>query len=137
MKPSTAATNEASSLVSSTFERTILPLAIDIGSSIYQAIKQSSSRQAVGNAGITEHAPLSTVANQVQATAHVSAAPREPVVRKGLRLVDKTLVIIFKGIYLLLGFIGTLLFLLLAARFVLTFFHLSLGAFSSWVNALE
>jgi serine/threonine protein kinase len=137
MRDSITATNEASSSVRNTFERTILPLAIDIGSSIYQAIKESSSRQAAGNASITEHAPPSAVANQMQTTAQVSAAPREPVVRKGLRLVDKTLVIIFKGIYLLLGLIGTLLFLLLAARFVLTFFHLSLGAFSSWVNALS
>jgi len=137
MRDSITATNEASSSVRSTFERTILPLAIDIGSSIYQAIKESSSRQAAGNASTTEHAPPSAVANLMQTTAQVSAAPREPVVRKGLRLVDKTLVIIFKGIYLLLGLIGTLLFLLLAARFVLTFFHLSLGSFSSWVNALS
>jgi uncharacterized protein YggT (Ycf19 family) len=51
--------------------------------------------------------------------------------------VDKTLLFIFTGTYHLLGLIGTLLFLLLAARFVLTFFQLSLGAFSSWVNALS
>ena len=137
MGDSTTATNEASSPASSTFERTILPLAIDIGSSIYQAIKENSSRQANGNAGSTEYAPPSTVANQMQTMAPLSVAPREPVVRKGLHLVDKTLVVIFMGTYHLLGLIGTLLFLLLAARFVLTFFHLSLGAFSSWVNALS
>ena len=137
MRDSTTATNEASSSASSTFERTILPLAIDIGSSIYQAIKESSSRRADGNAGSPEYAPPSTVANQMQAMAQVSVAPREPVVRKGLHLVDKTLMVIFTGAYHLLGLIGTLLFLLLAARFVLTFFQLSLGAFSSWVNALS
>jgi serine/threonine protein kinase/uncharacterized protein YggT (Ycf19 family) len=137
MGDSTAVTNEASSSASSTFERTILPLAIDIGSSIYQAIKENSSRRADGNAGSPEYAPPSTVANQMQAPAQVSVAPREPVVRKGLHLVDKTLVVIFTGTYHLLGLIGTLLFLLLAARFVLTFFQLSLGAFSSWVNALS
>jgi uncharacterized protein YggT (Ycf19 family) len=67
----------------------------------------------------------------------ISVAPREPAVRKGLHLVDKTLAIIFTGTYHLLGLIGTLLFLLLAARFVLTFFQLSLGAFSSWVTTLS
>jgi uncharacterized protein YggT (Ycf19 family) len=69
--------------------------------------------------------------------APVSATPREPVVQKGLHLVDKTLMIIFMGTYHLLGLISALLFLLLAARFVLTFFNLSLGAFSSWVIALS
>jgi serine/threonine protein kinase/uncharacterized protein YggT (Ycf19 family) len=134
---STAATNEESSSARSTFERTILPLAVDIGSSIYQAIKESSSRRANGNAGSTEYAPPSTVANQMQTMSQVSVAPRQPAVRKGLHLVDKTLVVIFTGTYHLLGLIGTLLFLLLAAHFVLTFFQLSLGAFSSWVNALS
>jgi len=136
MGPSTAATNEASSSAQSTFVRTFLPLAIDIGSTIYQAIKESS-QQAAGKGGITEHAPPFAVANQIQAPARVSVAPREPVVRKGLRLVDNTLVVIFKGLYYLLGLFGVLLFLLLATRFALTFFHLSLGAFSSWVNALS
>jgi len=69
--------------------------------------------------------------------APVSVTPREPVVRKGLHLVDKTLMAIFTGTYHLLGIASTLLFLLLAARFVLTFFHLSLGAFSSWVIAIS
>jgi len=137
MGDSTNATNEAFSPARSTFERTILPLAIDIGSTIYQAIKESSSHRADGNAGSTEYAPPSTVANQMQTMAPLSVAPREPVVRKGLHLVDKTLVAIFTGTYHLLGLIGTLLFLLLSARFVLTFFQLSLGAFSSWVNALS
>ena len=137
MGDSTTATNEASSSARNTFERTILPLAIDIGSSIYQAIKESSSRQAAGNAGTTELAPTSTVANQMQAMAPLSVTPREPVVRKGLHLVDKTLMFIFTGTYHFLGLIGTLLFLLLAARFLLTFFQLSLGAFSSWVTALS
>jgi serine/threonine protein kinase/uncharacterized protein YggT (Ycf19 family) len=137
MSDSTTAMDESSSAARSTFERTILPLAIDIGSSIYQAIKESSSSRAAGNAGITEYAPPSTVANQMQAQAQVSVAPREPVVRKGLHMVDKTLMVIFRGTYHLLGLIGTLLFLLLAARFVLTFFQLSLGAFSSWVNTLS
>jgi serine/threonine protein kinase len=128
---------EPSSPARSTFERTILPLAIDIGSTIYQAIKENSSRRADGNAGSTEFAPPSTVANQMQTMAPVSAAPREPALRKGMHLVDKTLMVIFTGTYHLLGLIGALLFLLLAARFVITFFQLSLGAFSSWVNALS
>jgi hypothetical protein len=135
IEDSTTATSEAPFSARSNFERTILPLAMDIGSSIYQAIKESSSRRADGNAGNAEYAPPSTVANQVQA--QVFVAPREPAVHKGVHLVDKTLMIIFAGTYHLLGLIGTLLFLLLAARFLLTFFHLSLGAFSSWVNALS
>ncbi len=137
MGDSTTATNEVSSPARSTFERTILPLAIDIGSTIYQAIKENSSRRADGNAGSTEYAPPSTVANQMQTMAPLSVAPREPVVHKGVHLVDKTLMIIFTATYHLLGLIGALLFLLLAARFVITFFQLSLGAFSSWVNALS
>jgi len=137
MGDSTAATNEVSSPARSTFERTILPLAIDIGSTIYQAIKENSSRRTDGNASSTEYAPQSTIANQMQTMAPLSVASREPVMRKGLHLVDKTLVVIFTGTYHFLGLIGTLLFLLLAARFVLTFFQLSLGAFSSWVNALS
>jgi len=134
---STNAVNEASSPARSTFERTILPFAIDIGSTIYQAIKENSSRRADGNAGGTGFAPPSTVANQMQTMAPVSVVPHEPVVRKGLHLVDKTLVVIFTATYHLLGLIGALLFLLLAARLVITFFQLSLGAFSSWVNALS
>jgi serine/threonine protein kinase/uncharacterized protein YggT (Ycf19 family) len=137
MGDSTTTVNETSSPTRSTFERTILPLAIDIGSTIYQAIKENSSRRADGTAGSTEYAPPSTVAHQMQTMAPVSVVPREPAMRKGLHLVDKTLVVIFTATYHLLGLIGTLLFLLLAARFVLTFFHLSLGAFSSWVNALS
>ncbi len=137
MGDSTTATNEASSPAKSTFERTILPIAIDIGSTIYQAIKENSSQRANGNAGNTDFTPQPTVAHQMQTMAPLSVAPREPVVRKGLHMVDKTLVVIFTGTYHLLGLIGTLLFLLLAARFVLTFFQLSLGAFSSWVNALS
>jgi serine/threonine protein kinase/uncharacterized protein YggT (Ycf19 family) len=129
--------NEASSPARSTFERTIFPLAIDIGSTIYQAIKENSSRRADGNAGSTEFAPPSTFAKQMQTMAPVSVVPRQPVMRKGLHLVDKTLVVIFTATYHLLGLIGALLFLLLAARFVITFFQLSLGAFSSWVNALS
>jgi uncharacterized protein YggT (Ycf19 family) len=54
-----------------------------------------------------------------------------------LHLVDKILIVIFTATYHLLGIASALLFLLLAARFVLTFFHLSLGAFSSWVIALS
>lgn len=133
----TIATNEVSSPARSTFERTILPLAIDIGSSIYQAIKESSSQRADGNASSTEYAPQSTAAKQIQIMAPVSVTPREPVLRKGLHLVDKILIVIFTATYHLLGIASALLFLLLAARFVLTFFQLSLGAFSSWVNALS
>jgi len=128
--------NEASS-AKSTFERTILPIAIDIGSTIYQAIKESSARGANGNAGSTEYAPQSTAARQIQIMAPAPAAPREPVLRTGLRTIDKILMAIFTATYHLLGVISALLFLLLAARFVLTFFHLSLGAFSSWVIALS
>lgn len=129
--------NETSSPTKSTFERTVLPLAIDIGSTIYQAIKENSSRRADINADSTEYTPQSTAAKQIQIMAPVSAAPREPVLQKGLHLVDKILMAIFTATYHLLGFVSALLFLLLAARFVLTFFHLSLGAFSSWVYALS
>jgi len=137
MGDSQAMSNGTSSPTKSTFERTILPLAIDIGSTIYQAIKENSSRRADGNASSTAYAPQSTDAKQIQIMASVSVTPREPVVRKGLHLVDKTLMAIFTGTYHLLGIASTLLFLLLAARFVLTFFHLSLGAFSSWVIAIS
>lgn len=137
MGDATTATNEASSPARSTFERTILPLAIDIGSTIYQAIKENSARRVDGNAGSTQFVPPSTVANQMQTMAPLTVVPREPVMRKGLHLVDKTLVVIFTATYHLLGLMGALLFLLLAARFVITFFQLSLGAFSSWVNALS
>ena len=137
MGDSQTMSNETSSPTKSTFERTILPLAIDIGSTIYQAIKENSSRRADGNASSTEYAPQSTAAKQIQIMAPVSATPREPVLRKGLHLVDKILIVIFTATYHLLGIASALLFLLLAARFVLTFFHLSLGAFSSWVIALS
>ena len=50
---------------------------------------------------------------------------------------DKILMAIFTATYHVLGLVSALLFLLLAARFVLTFFQLSLGAFSSWVNTLS
>ncbi len=128
---------EAPTPARSTFENTILPIAIDIGSTIYQAIKENSSRRADGNDGSTEYAPQSTAAKQVQIMAPVSATPRKPVLRTGLRTIDKILMAIFTATYHLLGIISALLFLLLAARFVLTFFHLSLGAFSSWVIALS
>lgn len=137
MGDAATAANEASSPARSTFERTILPLAIDIGSTIYQAIKENSARRVDGNAGSTQFVPPSTVANQMQTMAPLTVVPREPVMRKGLHLVDKTLVVIFTATYHLLGLMGALLFLLLAARFVITFFQLSLGAFSSWVNALS
>jgi uncharacterized protein YggT (Ycf19 family) len=129
--------DEASSSAKSTFERTILPIAIDIGSTIYQAIKESSSRRADSNDGSTDNAPQSTAARQIQIMAPAPATPREPVLRTGLRTIDKILMAIFTATYHLLGVISALLFLLLAARFVLTFFHLSLGAFSSWVIALS
>ncbi len=128
---------EAPTPARSTFENTILPIAIDIGSTIYQAIKENSSRRADDNDGSTEYAPQSTAAKQVQIMAPVPAAPRKPVLRTGLRTIDKILMAIFTATYHLLGIISALLFLLLAARFVLTFFHLSLGAFSSWVIALS
>jgi serine/threonine protein kinase len=137
MGDSQTMSNVTSSPTKSTFERTILPLAIDIGSTIYQAIKENSSRRADSNASSTEFAPQSTAAKQIQIMAPVSATPREPVLRKGLHLVDKILIVIFTATYHLLGIASALLFLLLAARFVLTFFHLSLGAFSSWVIALS
>ncbi len=137
MGDSQTISNETSSPTKSTFERTILPLAIDIGSTIYQAIKENSSRRADGNASSTEYAPQSTAAKQIQIMAPVSVTPREPVLRKGLHLVDKTLIVSFTATYHLLGIASALLFLLLAARFVLTFFQLSLGAFSSWVNVLS
>lgn len=134
---STTTTNETSSATKSTFERTILPLAIDIGSTIYQAIKESSSQRADNNASSTKFAPQSTAAKQIQIMAPVSVTPRVPVLRKGLRLADKTMMVISTATYHLLGIASALLFLLLAARFVLTFFQLSLGAFSSWVYALS
>jgi serine/threonine protein kinase len=137
MGDSTTAKNEAFSPARSSFERTILPLAIDIGSTIYLAIKENSSRRADGNAGSIAYTQPSAVAKQMQTMAPLTFAPREPVVRKGLRRLDKVLVVIFTGTHHVLGLIGTVLFLLLAARFVLTFFQLSLGAFSSWVNALS
>ena len=133
----TTATNEVSSPARSTFERTILPLAIDIGSTIYQAIKENSSQRANGNAGSTEYAPHPQLPVRCKQWHLFLLHLGNQSVRKGLHLVDKTLMAIFIGTYHLLGLIGTLLFLLLAARFVLTFFQLSLGAFSSWVNALS
>ncbi|MGZ6368614.1 MAG: serine/threonine protein kinase, partial [Ktedonobacteraceae bacterium] len=137
MGDSQTMSNGTSSSTKSTFERTILPIAIDIGSTIYQAIKENSSRRADGNATSTEYAPQSTIVNQMQTMAPLSVAPRESVMRKGLHLVDNTLMIIFTGTYHLLGIASALLFLLLAARFVLTFFQLSLGTFSSWVIAIS
>jgi serine/threonine protein kinase len=133
----TPAIPETSSSARSTFESTILPIAIDIGSTIYQAIKESSSRGANNNAGSTEYAPQSTAARQIQIMAPAAVMPREPVLRKGMRLIDKMLMTIFMATYHLLGIVSALLFLLLAARFVLTFFHLALGVFSSWVIALS
>jgi serine/threonine protein kinase len=133
----TQAIPETSSSANSTFERTILPIVIDIGSTIYQAIKENSSRETNGNASSTEYAPQSTAARQIQIMAPAAAMPREPVLRKGMRLIDKILMAIFMATYHLLGIVSALLFLLLAARFVLTFFHLALGVFSSWVIALS
>jgi len=129
--------NETSSSTKSTFERTILPLALDIGSTIYQAIKENSSRRADSNARSTDYVPSSVATKQMQTMAPLVVTPREPVVQKGFRFVDKILMIVFTGTYHLLGLIGTLLFLLLAARFVFTFFQLSLGVFSSWVIAMS
>ncbi len=126
-------TQEASATARSTFENTILPIAIDIGSTIYKAIKENSSKRVDSNEGGTEYAPQSTAARQVQIMAPTPAAPRAPVLRTGLRTIDKILMAIFTATYHLLGILSALLFLLLAARFVLTFFQLSLGAFSSWV----
>ena len=130
-------TQEASTPARSTFENTILPIAIDIGSTIYQAIKENSSKRVDSNDGSTEYASQSTTARQIQMMAPAPAAPGAPALRTGLRTIDKILMVIFTATYHLLGILSALLFLLLAAHFVLTFFHLSLGAFSSWVFAVS
>ena len=140
--PRTIAPNEAASAVKTTFERTILPLALDIGSSTYQAIKESNSVRTAGKGGMMEQPPISAgaAAKPAQVLAPLSspvhASAHESVIRKGLRQVDHLFVAIITVIDHLLGLINTLLFLLLAARFVLTFFQLSLGEFSYWVTWL-
>ena len=68
-------TQEASTPARSTFENTILPIAIDIGSTIYQAIKENSSKRVDSNDGSTEYASQSTTARQIQMMAPAPAAP--------------------------------------------------------------
>lgn len=101
---------------------------------IYQAVKGRSSGSTVGNGSRMEQA--SNYAGSAQQQRRViEMAPL--ITRKVLHGVDNIFVAFIKVIYHLLGLISTVLILLLVARFLLTFFQLSLGEFSSWVNYLS
>ena len=52
-------------------------------------------------------------------------------------MLAELLAVVMTIIYHLLGVASAIISLLLIARFVLTFFHLSLGDFSAWVNLLS
>ncbi len=139
--PTTRSSEPVADSVKTTFERTILPLAIDIGLTIYQAVKERSSSSTPGNDSSMEQA--SNYAGPAQQQRQkMEMAPlippvQEPVTGKVLHGVENVFVGFSRVIYHLLGLISTIIILLLIAHFLLTFFQLSLGEFSSWVNYLS
>ncbi len=136
---------EAYTPARTTFEREILPLVVDIGSSIYRAIKEQSAgtKARMSNAAVMEHPPvyMRSPATPVSASrpfAPPSAGPSyESWIHKLFRGISALFATVMTIIYHLLGLASTTISLLLVARFLLTFFHLSLGEFSSWVNLLS
>jgi serine/threonine protein kinase len=131
-----------------TFEREVLPLVVDIGSSIYRAIKeQSAGTQAhMRHAAVMGQPPVytGTPVTPVKPTpAPPPAAPPPAALSHAswTRTLFEGIGAVFAGvmafIYQILGVASTIISLLLMARLVLTFFQLSLGEFSSWVNLLS
>jgi len=132
-----------------TFERQVLPLVVDIGSSIYRALKeQKAGTQArMRNAASMEQPPV-YMRSPASLSPAPSPSPPPPAVpsyeawthrlfREIGALLAELLAVVMTIIYHLLGVASAIISLLLIARFVLTFFHLSLGDFSSWVNLLS
>ena len=128
--------------IKTTFERTILPLAIDIGTTIYQAVKERNAGGTTGNGSGMEQAPTPPYAGYAQQQrqkmemAPLTSQVQEPVTRKALPA-DSVFVGFIRVIYHLLGLISTIIVLLLIAHFIFTFFSLSMGEFSLWVNDLS
>ncbi len=134
-----------------TFEREILPVVLDIGLSIAQAIKEQSARTEVNRnkAGVIRHPPTFTNPHVVEpAQGRFASAPSSLPPSPGVPLheswastlsrgISELLTAIMTMIYHLLGLASAIISLILMARFFLTFFHLTLGVFSSWVNALS
>jgi serine/threonine protein kinase len=131
-----------------TFEREVLPLVVDIGSSIYRAIKeQSAGTQArMRNAASMEQPPVNmrSPATPASRSPALLPSPPPPVVpsyeswiHRLFRGIGAVFAAVMTIIYRLLGVASAIISLLLIARFALTFFHLSLGDFSSWVNLLS
>jgi len=131
-----------------TFEREVLPLVVDIGSSIYRAIKeQSAGTQArMSNAASMKQPPVYmrfpiTAASRSPVLSPSAPPPvvpsNEPWIHRLFRGISALLAAIMAIIYHLLGVASAIISLLLIARFVLTFFHLSPGEFSAWVNLLS
>lgn len=138
--PPTTAPHEATSSTKYTFEHTILPLVIDIGSSIYRAMQENSSRRTVSHIGAMQQPPIppASAARPVQSMAPLAPPPRsESGIHKGLRQIENFFVAIINVISHLLGLISTVFLLLLVTRFVLTFFHVSLGEFSFLITTLS
>jgi serine/threonine protein kinase len=139
-EPTSQSSEPVPDSIKTTFERTILPLAIDIGTTIYQAVKERSSSGTTGNGSRTEQAPhyagYAQQQGQKMEMAPLTSQVQEPVARKASSS-DNVFVGFIRVIYHLLGLISTIIVLLLIAHFIFTFFGLSMGEFSSWVNDLS
>jgi len=145
--PPVALPHETVTPARTTFEREILPLVMDIGSSIYRSIKeQSTGTQAhMRHAAVMGQPPVyaSPPATPVKPTPAPPAAPppAAPSHASWTRTLFEGIGALLAGvmafIYHILGVASSIISLLLLARLVLTFFQLSLGEFSSWVDLLS
>jgi hypothetical protein len=121
---------------------------VDIGSSIYRAIKEQSAgtRARRSNAAVMGQPPVyaSPPATSVEPTPAPPPAappPAAPSHASWTRPLFEGIGALLAGVMAfishILGVASTIISLLLLARLVLTFFQLSLGEFSSWVNLLS
>jgi serine/threonine protein kinase len=123
-----------------TWQETILPLAVALGSTILQAIKERNMSKAVSNTSPMTQPPTSDGRRQTQMMmppVQQAAPPRRSFASRSARAIDNVFIGILSFLNGMLNLIGTLVTLLLLARCLLTFFHLNLGDFSSWVYNLS
>lgn len=137
---------EATPSLKTELERTILPLVREIGSSMYRAMQDRAANRGASESREIKQSPLSAQLarpspTQMQAMAPLASTWRdssgEPPLQKGQGQRGNAFVAFIKGLSSLVGLIGAVVFLLLVARFLLTFFQVSLGPFSFWVDELS
>jgi serine/threonine protein kinase len=127
-----------------TFEREVLPLVVDIGSSIYRAIKEQSAGTQARRRNAAVMGPPPVYASPPAPPVKPTPAPPPAAAlshASWTRPLFEGIGALFAGvmafIYQILGVASSIISLLLLARLVLTFFQFSLGEFSSWVTLLS